>query len=165
MRVRRLWSGKWDLRPLICRSLVLIYPQCPVTRSSYVWPLGKSRHAWVLTGSGSLGELIQEAAGGKAWLQEFRHPGHCAAGSLSTAGKGRAGPPSIPLDLYCLHSKIHEVQTGPGAQDPSPPLSYFTGKLAALRPRVQNVDSPSDPGRWTHLCFHFSELRLGQGLP
>ena len=30
----------------------------------------------MLTGSESLGELIQEAAGGKAWLQEFRHPGH-----------------------------------------------------------------------------------------
>ena len=166
MRLRRLWSGKWDSRPLICRSLVLIYPQRPVARSSYVWPLGKSRHAWVLTGSGSLRELIQEAAGGKAWLQEFRPLGPLVgAGSLSTARKGRAGPPSLPLDLYCLYSKISEVQTGPESQDPSPPPNYFTRKVTAFRPHVQNVDSPSDPGRWTHLCSHFSELRQGQGLP
>ena len=85
--MRRLWSGKWDLRPLICRSLVLIYPQRPVTRSSYVRPLGKSRQAWMLTGSGGLGELIQEATGGKTWLQEFRHLGTLVgAGSLSAAG-------------------------------------------------------------------------------
>lgn len=89
MRVRRLWSGKWDLRPLICRSLVLIYPQRPVTRSSYVWPLGNSRQAWMLTGSGGLGELIQEAPGGKTWLQAFRHLGTLVgAESLSTAGGG-----------------------------------------------------------------------------
>ena len=83
---------------------------------------------------------------------------------LQLAGWG-AGPPSLPLDLQGLQSKIREVQTGPGSQDPLPPPSYFTGKAAALRPHVQNVDSPNDPSRRTHICSRFSELREGQGLP
>lgn len=99
-------------------------------------------------------------AGGKAWLQEFRPLGPLVGAEVLPQLEGEWGPPFTSADLYCLYSKIREVQTGPELVDPFTTPQLLHKESNCLQASCAECDSPSDR-RWTHLLLPFLRAQTG----